>query len=180
MQKLSILLDDPTFLPNGGTLGFGLQHQYSVNKDSGKKTLATVLRVMKGSDADLLYALRSTGLHPFLMVIYCDDYGYTVMCPRYVKLPAEVDGGERLLDTSFSRRCGGIVIDAEEYSGVHVDEYVRWICSPYTDMNHHGDQVVFLVFLNDPELKEMYGDLSLIVRIGPPGSRAKVHEKAED
>ncbi|TFY75755.1 hypothetical protein EWM64_g8257 [Hericium alpestre] len=41
--EMETLLRDPTFLPSGGLLGFGLQHVYSIGK-----TLDHVHKVLKG------------------------------------------------------------------------------------------------------------------------------------
>lgn len=177
LQKLSTLLDDPAFLPNGGTLGFGLRYQYSVNERSDSKTIASVLNVMKGSDADLLYALRSSGLDPFLMVIY-EEEGYTIMCPEYVEPPEEVDvDDDWVSDILLSRWAGGTVIGhsvRQRRKDSDVKEHVRWVTSPWTNMNTHGSQCI--AYGNQASLSGLYGDLSLIVRIGPPGTRGEVAE----
>ncbi|XP_055334167.1 uncharacterized protein LOC129585491 [Paramacrobiotus metropolitanus] len=45
---LEQLLADPTFLPQGGLIGFGLQHKYPVNAQT---KLCTLMERLKGSDA---------------------------------------------------------------------------------------------------------------------------------
>ncbi|XP_055334338.1 uncharacterized protein LOC129585614 [Paramacrobiotus metropolitanus] len=45
---LAQLLADPTFLPKGGLIGFGLQHEYPV---SAETKLSTLMDCLKGSDA---------------------------------------------------------------------------------------------------------------------------------
>ncbi|XP_055334233.1 uncharacterized protein LOC129585543 [Paramacrobiotus metropolitanus] len=45
---LEQLLADPTFLPQGGLIGFGLQHEYPVNAET---QLCSLMECLKGSDA---------------------------------------------------------------------------------------------------------------------------------
>ncbi|EIW61095.1 uncharacterized protein TRAVEDRAFT_19566 [Trametes versicolor FP-101664 SS1] len=78
-DALNALLVDPTFLPNGGTLGFGLRHEYPLPKTwmwGDPNPLLALEGWMKGGDAALLNALRSHGLCPVLRILYEDKDGY--------------------------------------------------------------------------------------------------------
>lgn len=75
LSTLTELLADPTFLPEGGRLGFGLQHQYSLPRTWGKgdpNPLTALKGWLKGADAALLRACRSFGLRPRLFLLYKD------------------------------------------------------------------------------------------------------------
>ncbi|KAH9968347.1 hypothetical protein BGW80DRAFT_1209092, partial [Lactifluus volemus] len=61
------LLKDPEFLPDGGTLGFGMRHVYPVKANRGLKHIYSLL---KGSDATIYQSLRALGLEPILYLNY--------------------------------------------------------------------------------------------------------------
>ncbi len=70
-QALSDLLDEKTFLPEGGTIGFGLLHKYPVSKSKG--SIESVLNCLKGSDSALrriCASAASLGLELKPKVIY--------------------------------------------------------------------------------------------------------------
>jgi len=53
------LLNNPEFLPDGGTLGFGLRHVYQV-----EYTVEHVYSLLKGSDAAVYQSVRALGFEP--------------------------------------------------------------------------------------------------------------------
>jgi hypothetical protein len=67
-QALSDLLDEKTFLPEGGTVGFGLLHKYPVSKTEG--SLESVFSCLKGSDAAIRRVCASLGLDLKPKVLY--------------------------------------------------------------------------------------------------------------
>lgn len=176
-ELFSTLLDDPTFLPNGGTLGFGLRYQYPVTINSSREEISSVLTVLKGRDAYLNDTLRSHGLDPFLMVAYWED-DYIIMRPDYSYAPDEVnqewcDDHQWVSDVVLGG--GGIVIDCfdpkEPIRDLKVTEQVTWV-TPSCDLNSHGEQ--YIAYGNEASIAHMYGDLCLMVRVGPPGSRGGI------
>ncbi|KAI0044161.1 hypothetical protein FA95DRAFT_1608779 [Auriscalpium vulgare] len=72
-SALRDLLDSPDFLPEGGTLGFGLRHVYPIltsPEDPYSASLERVRKLLKGSDALVFHACTKLGVHPALY------YGY--------------------------------------------------------------------------------------------------------
>ncbi|OBZ71680.1 hypothetical protein A0H81_08870 [Grifola frondosa] len=87
------LLGDPTFLPEGGHLGFGLRHQYPIPivpsrwKKNAPDVLKDLARCLKGSDAVLSAVCRDLGLDASLKMIFKDkEKLLLVMCDRAVNL----------------------------------------------------------------------------------------------
>ncbi|OJT08541.1 hypothetical protein TRAPUB_547 [Trametes pubescens] len=75
-STLHELLADPTFLQSGGTLGFGLRHEYPLPKTWGfgdPNPLVALERWLKGADAALLRACQAHGLQPVLRMLSEDE-----------------------------------------------------------------------------------------------------------
>ncbi|EIM86235.1 uncharacterized protein STEHIDRAFT_157738 [Stereum hirsutum FP-91666 SS1] len=66
------LLNNPEFLPHGGALGFGLQHEYPI-----KDSLEHVYKLLKGSDAVILRTCTSLSLPARLHLLYSDERAYS-------------------------------------------------------------------------------------------------------
>lgn len=76
-SALQALLAEPAFLPNGGTLGFGLRHLYPFPKtwsDGDVEPLTSLKAWLKGSDAALLHACHAHGLHPALQLLHEEEW----------------------------------------------------------------------------------------------------------
>jgi len=69
-STLQKLLKSPEFLPDGGTLGFGLAHQYPV---TFKTELKDLIEYLKGEDAHVYRACKELQLQPSLRMVYDDD-----------------------------------------------------------------------------------------------------------
>ncbi|KZS88267.1 hypothetical protein SISNIDRAFT_552709 [Sistotremastrum niveocremeum HHB9708] len=67
LLKLKARLDDPSFLPLGGRLGFGLKYKYSFSAESKLKSLITSL---KGADGAVVKTLNHLGLKTSLVSHY--------------------------------------------------------------------------------------------------------------
>ncbi|KAI0262429.1 hypothetical protein BC834DRAFT_387863 [Gloeopeniophorella convolvens] len=151
------LLTDPNFLPDGGTLGFGLQHAYQIEDD-----LKHVYGLLKGTDAVIHRVARALGE----TVVKLDD-------------DAEVENLVGVI-----RYFGGVVVRHEKGShrrgGVQGTERVNWV-TPVTTFSRQT--VSYLAYGNQASMGMAYGDVCLIVRIGKVGGRqayAKVAQmKAE-
>jgi hypothetical protein len=153
-SRFEALLENPEFLPDGGTLGFGLRHVYQV-----KDTLEHVYSILKGNDATVYQSLRELGFGPILYLHYKEKDCYRDETVLMDKVP-ELNG--RYIEdlTDWLQGLGGIVIPGQEE--------VTWV-TPETAFNAFESE--FTAYGNEPELGLAYGNLCLIVRIGCLGKR---------
>ena len=81
-EALSALLADPTVLPDSGTIGFCLRHQYPLPRSwtpGDVNPLRQLSGWLKGTDAALFAACQAQGLEPYLRIIYeLDDDSVTL------------------------------------------------------------------------------------------------------
>ena len=87
-DELSALLADDTFLPDGGTLGFGLRHAYPLEKRPGRVNRLSYLKTcLKGTDADVLAACEALSQKTSLWMLYRSRRGYgSVLMPKVPNL----------------------------------------------------------------------------------------------
>lgn len=76
-DALRAFLKDNDFLPQGGFLGFGLNHQYPFSADTTK--LTELVKCLKGSDAALYRTCDSLALDASLKTFYVDRYDETAI-----------------------------------------------------------------------------------------------------
>ena len=82
-SALEKLLRDPSFLPEGGLLGFGLRHVYPIDiaVSQNQSALLYLNFRLKGSDADIQAAAETLLLDAHLWMLYSERDG-TVVCPQ--------------------------------------------------------------------------------------------------
>ncbi|PSR70916.1 hypothetical protein PHLCEN_2v13230, partial [Hermanssonia centrifuga] len=173
------LLADPTFLPNGGHLGFGMRHVYPLeNKPKGKDVLRYMKRCLKGSDADVLRVCKELSLKVELNIMF-KDRGELVMLPKDPKLEGkqlDMDDGlcEYLCHRYKARLVGppgaadGGPKKMSRYPYREVDVELQWVTS-LTELNIQKSS--FIAYGNQAELSHAYGHIALIVRVGKLGAR---------
>ncbi|TFK45640.1 hypothetical protein OE88DRAFT_1715329 [Heliocybe sulcata] len=199
------LLDDPTFLPEGGNLGFGLAHQYPV--ETGMRTGATgdprrsISRArdsLKGSDAILMSVARELSLDTSLKVIY--EESFKVMTDD-MKIDPSADAALDPIEELVQLGEGAIVEDGiklmensgndkpseedeaiesfrvimndieEEEEPVELPkEKVYWVTN-MSDFNEFAEP--YVPYGNASVLHYMYGNMCLLVHVGPYGARDK-------
>jgi hypothetical protein len=173
------LLADPTFLPKGGNLGFGLVYQYLINHESGM--LAELIDSLKGSDAIIRRACKELSLDASLRVLYKTRRAL-------VMLDKIGDFGEMEVESEITelREMGGKFIeiyregdeeDGEEEETIgygygsfrlRVDEQVSWV-TEMTELNRAKS--TYIAYGNQATLAATYGDICLIVWVGAPDQR---------
>ncbi|KAI0352550.1 hypothetical protein OH77DRAFT_1408736 [Trametes cingulata] len=181
------LLDDPTFLPEGGNLLFALHHQYPLSTsykslEAAKQALRDVASRLKGSDAVILKAMQELSLDASLRIVYQDTGGYFgpqyVMCDHIVDLEnvQEVEESlhefllateEGILLNPDTKRCPWYA-DPEEDFGKTVQAH--WIVSAPWKFN--SMKTTYMAYGNQASVEHTYWKISLFVRVSPIGNRA--------
>ncbi|RDB15254.1 hypothetical protein Hypma_004840 [Hypsizygus marmoreus] len=162
---LTAALDDPSFLPEGGDLGFGLSFLYPVMANN--RSLSTVKKGLKGSDAVIHRVCSQLSLDASLKVIY--DHGYKIMTD-YI---AGLDNEDQIEDISeyLRRDCEGSFIYDYGKAIPEDDEdaiEILWV-TPLTAYSHFKSS--YIAYGNEASLGSIYADLCIVVEIGPYGER---------
>lgn len=170
-NSLTEILSEPTFLPKGGLLGFGLRYQYPIDSN-GYYNIQDILSRLKGADSIISRILFQQDLRPFIMAIYeADDI--SIMCDQFVDYIGNL-GDDDSLNNVLVRDHGGIVIDNRRDAYPRqpkIEERAVWITKP-TFLNTHSQD--YATFGNEPLVECAYADLALMVRVGAPSKRAQI------
>ncbi|TDL25169.1 hypothetical protein BD410DRAFT_743915 [Rickenella mellea] len=166
---LKSLLADTKFLPKGGLLGFGLKYQYPLSRE-GEPDLDKMCDVLKGSDAFILRTCDALDLSTSLKIVYTvdEEHTYEVLCdsPWNEGQQFDRDGGRELLDT-LTGNYGGMVIWTDD-TRYETDAEITWVSSSTSNSAHRAS---YVAYGNEASIDYIYGDISLIVDVGVPGSR---------
>jgi len=194
-QVLSNLLDEKTFLPEGGTIGFGLLHKYPVSKDNG--SLESVLNCLKGTDAALRRVCVSLGLDLKPKVIYKETDGKVlILMDDFIELDCVETDLECLLckeNDEWYLDQGSIVKSRglkENGGGEYEKELPRddnnddedskysfqevWWLTKRTEIT--TERTEFVTYGNEPSLAYIYGDVVLIAKVGGHANRQAITE----
>jgi hypothetical protein len=187
-QALSKLLEETTFLPEGGTIGFGLLHKYPVSKTEG--SLASVLNCLKGSDAAIRRVCASLGLDLKPKVLYKETYGSVlILLERFVEFgyvdtafeclmcrETNTADEESFYPQGFIVRSRGLEENGGgqfEHQTDYDDSTYRyqevWWLTKWTELTRERSE--FLVYGNEAEIAHTYGDVVLIASVGGHGNR---------
>jgi hypothetical protein len=171
------LLENPEFLPQGGTLAFGLRHVYPISIDPRKcRPLEHIYGTLKGSDAVVYQTARALGLQPVLYLFY----KWTT--PNDFPEAAVIDEAMAFQGSKYDevvdiikniRYRGGIVVCEEGWKidfeeGYENPEKIEWV-TPVTTFNRQTGS--YVTYGNEPSVAVAYADLCLFVRIGKAGER---------
>ncbi|KAH9953970.1 hypothetical protein BC827DRAFT_1272990 [Russula dissimulans] len=168
-ENLEALLENPEFLPDGGTLGFGLRHVYPINDG-----IKHVYGLLKGSDAVVYRSACALGFEPLLYMIYewePPDMKSTEggLIERLVDFAEYYPDSEDRLDlTTIIRKEGGIVVCQDLDSYLNEDgaygrpEKIEWV-TPNTTYNEQESTYLNMMG-NEPALGFVYGDLCLVLK----------------
>ncbi|KAI0308851.1 hypothetical protein OF83DRAFT_1089489, partial [Amylostereum chailletii] len=159
---LETALADPTFLPDGGTLGFGLCHVYPFSD-----SISHVPRLLKGRDATIHRVLASLGLEPTVYL------GYSAEDQIDFLLTEPFETGGRCIDDNYTyleavRDNGGIVLEYWR-NDREVDESVAWVTGVAEGLNSCSR--AFARYGNAPSFGYSYGEMCLVVRVGESKDR---------
>ncbi|KAH8110136.1 hypothetical protein DFH11DRAFT_1622364 [Phellopilus nigrolimitatus] len=174
-------LADPSFLPSGGLLGFGLHHQYPV--DANRQALPHISSVLKGSDALVLTACQALGLHAAVYLLYDD----ALLLPEEPRHGTEIENS--FLRGALEYYDGRVVNDRREfdepYGGgkfAYEKENIIWV-TKQTVYNRVKTEYTLvredLYFGNEAGAQFTYATPVLIADIGPAGAREKGKRPSE-
>jgi len=179
-ETFQALLENPEFLPAGGTLAFGMRHVYPIPHGKGDLApLEPIYGALKGSDAAVYETARALGLQPVLYMYYeSEKYDSNISGAVIDKVLDSSEWGLNQDSDTISVLLdeGGIGVCEGEDPGRYDDEYensknmerVEWV-TPVTTFNRH--QSVLGLYGNQPSLEMAYADLCMFVRIGKAGER---------
>ena len=169
------LLKNPSFLPEGGTLGFGLVHLYPVN---AQMELHDLVSFLKGEDANVYKICRDLGLESSLRMIHEDTYepSYGIMLDEIVVDPyyhfetGSYEGA--LLDGWYGVAVNTREADIDDYyrvsKGETMGEFINWV-SPFNTRNRLRD--VGINFGNDVCTSFFYSSPCIVVAIAAARDR---------
>ncbi|KAI0628918.1 hypothetical protein C8Q77DRAFT_1220728 [Trametes polyzona] len=187
-STLSSLLDDPGFLPNGGILGFGLRHLYPLpttfHADTDN-TLNVLKTRLKGVDAALYRACSELLAPPALYTVFeshtplgKNGHRALVACPRIVKMDGYDTEDEPPVWEKLCRSWGGVLLNfpheylppsaADGCKPIH-NWVVHWV-TPLSDASRVKTR--FAAYGNEPMIGYLYQRICMLLKVGPPGSRA--------
>jgi len=161
-DALKRLLGDPTFLPEGGFLGFGLSYAYPVNIKSWQYGLR-----LKGSDAVVKKVCEDLSLDVDLKIIYQHvDYEMHMMVDSFADV-ISADDEESLADQLRQYHNGRTVnVDSSTCGKPEVE--IHWV-TQLSERNTFSEQ--YAVYGNEPDISETYGYFGLVVGVGKLGER---------
>jgi hypothetical protein len=152
------LLENPEFLPDGGVVGFGLQHAYQI-KGEGGSSLSHVYGLLKGRDASLYRAVHSLGFEPVLHLYYEEDRDAGL-----IDSVLDFQSCQLWNPIRWLYHNGGIVVQLDDDVTP-----MNWV-TPVTRLNRLSS--AFLYFDgHQGSLGKVDGDLCLTVHIGKTGER---------
>ncbi len=153
------LLEDPEFLPNGAHLGFGLKHQYPVGC-SEDSDLSHIGEIIKGADGAIAQAWADCGLRMHIRIIYETNHCEKIMCSEVPCYIAE-DECSSLVDQMEGTLLKGSHEDDEGLDLIWVTESTK----------NNRFETPYAAYGNESSLSYIYGNVALIVDVGPFGNR---------
>jgi len=162
-QTFAKILADPTFLPDGGLLGFGLEYDYPINPNHTQ--LPGLGEVLKGKDALLFRVAQLLQLNPAFKVVYRTYSCRTYLCDRFVpNMDSEVED----LDYDITEYYGGKLIASQDDEDLDLE--VHWIGTGSKNMEVKS---YYVAYGNEASLGELYGHINLILTVANKDSRVK-------
>ncbi|OBZ76950.1 hypothetical protein A0H81_03403 [Grifola frondosa] len=154
MDVLKTLLDDPTFLSDGGRLGFGLHHQYAISQDPSDRELQRLCASLKGSDAVLKAVCDDLSLCAFLELVY-------------INLNNGQEEEEQEAWAQMFDRC----ITEDEDDDDPSESGIHWVTERTT---YNTFETSFPFYGNEPSIGTAYAEICMLVQIGKLGKRASI------
>ncbi|KAH9966987.1 hypothetical protein BJV74DRAFT_983713 [Russula compacta] len=116
-EAFEVLLENPEFLADGGTMLFGLRHIYPIGDD-----LRSVYSTLKGSDAMLYQSILAVGFEPILHMYY--KWGEALQESALIDKVVNFNGVSLHLGVdefaSMVRDEGGIIVCRNNLGGLRI------------------------------------------------------------
>jgi len=171
-ETFQALLENPEFLPDGGTLAFDMRHVYPIPDTDRPDALGPIYGALKGSDAVVYQIAHALGFQPVLYLNYhCDAKSGTgtAVSETVIDFSSASWEYEDIDFVSYVLDDGGIAVasegDDDEYGE---SEWVEWV-TPESTLNVQKSP--FATYGNEPSVEEAYAVLCMFVRIGKAGER---------
>lgn len=173
-NELETLLVNPTFLPDGGLLGFNLEHHYPVQNDSSSYVdLGHVEQCLKGVDAEIMAIAKGLSLHVSVRgLIAVDSKNGTLLAVEDSIPPFNEFGfneGNQDVSAYLISEGAKVVKANSEWGDEERDMYVNWITRP-SRLNRK--RKIYPYYGNGPEARYTYNSFCLFIEIGMPGQRS--------
>ncbi|KAH8824976.1 hypothetical protein DL96DRAFT_1736662 [Flagelloscypha sp. PMI_526] len=182
-DNLQVLLNDPTFLPEGGIFGFGLNFAYPAY--AGMK-LDSLLDSLKGCDAVVKLACIELGLPVSMKVLvdnqdadcnHQDDY---IGSTPSVLLSSAESLGDRVIDEDFilflnNHENAQLIHEMNsepaiiEGAGERWSKEIVWV-TPRNSYSSYRDN--YIAYGNEAYPGNYYAEVCLVAEFGPHGDRA--------
>ena len=172
-SELETLLLDATFLPEGGVLGFNLEHYYPVQDVSSSSyvNLNNVEECLKGTDAEIMAIAKELSLHVSVWgLIDVED----VLLATEGIIPAFNERGYH--DDYDIFTADGAKVVSSPRSEKRRDIHVNWVTRRF-ELNQ--TEKMYAYYGNAPEAGYTYNSFGLFVEIGKPGMRSVEPELKE-
>lgn len=148
---LDILLLDATFFPDGGWLGFNLEHKYPVNGTF--YNLKQIKKNLKGTDAEVVRIAKELSLRTSIRAFVSADYdliAFDGYIPDLTDVCAE----------NIAHINGAVTLEE--------DMPVYWINKRTSELNRYEPEDVHG---NEPDVEYQYKSFCLFIEVGKPGMR---------
>lgn len=169
------LVADPTFCPDGGHIGFGLRHDYPLQKtrDRYARSLEYLEGSLKGSDAILMKICKELFLEVTLRIVYRDPDVGLVLCDEYMQQGVNID--EEQIESILSGMNGRWLEYTKGYDSDDDDDPlppidVEW-ATPMKPVDIKEMETVYMAHGNEPSINFVYSTLCLIVSVSDAKDR---------
>jgi hypothetical protein len=153
-KTLDALLLDSSFLPEGGWLGFNLEHKYPVemSRDGPYFSLNEISKRLKGLDAETVRVAKELSLHVSLRALVCADYdliAFQGLIPDLTDVAPE----------HIAEQKGALILEE--------DVPVYWV----RELSKLNQCYPIDVRGNEPAVFYEYESFCLFIEVGKPGAR---------
>jgi len=143
------LLKSTEFLPDGGTLGFGLAHLYPVSFETELDEMTTFL---KGADAEVYRTCRELQLQSSLRMIYNQDPHSRLGIMLDTIFPAIYDPNYQTYRGTLVYEMGGMTVNTTEIEPAELDD---------SDWVKEGNEAEFITWISPPSERNRLQDVSV-------------------